>query len=100
MIPPSVLMCALAATGAQLAPAQQRPPSTLRDLSTAVETVAARVSPAVVQIRLTSSGPVAGGVGAASLLGTARSTGIPAGRGAVLLVGRQGQLRFVGVRLE
>jgi len=48
----------------------------LRTLSHSLETVAAKVGPSVVQIRVTAYGPVAGGATAAgALLGTQRSTG-------------------------
>jgi len=48
----------------------------LRTLSHSLETVAAKVGPTVVQIRVTAYGPVAGGATAAgALLGTQRSTG-------------------------
>jgi len=48
----------------------------LASLSRALEQVAARVGPTVVQIKVTAYGPVGGGAaGAASLLGTQRSTG-------------------------
>lgn len=48
----------------------------LRTLSRALQRVVARVEPAVVQIRVTAYGPVAGGsTGAAALIATQRSTG-------------------------
>ena len=48
----------------------------LKNLSHSLETVAAKVGPTVVQIRVTAYGPVAGGATAAgALLGTQRSTG-------------------------
>ncbi len=48
----------------------------LRALSNSLESVVARVSPTVVQIRVTAYGPVAGGTtGSAALLGAQRSTG-------------------------
>jgi serine protease Do len=57
--------------------AQTGPRATeLRQLSHSLETVVARVAPAVVQIRVAAYGPVSGGPsGAAALLGTQRSTG-------------------------
>lgn len=48
----------------------------LRNLSQSLESVVAKVSPTVVQIRVTAYGPVPGGVtGGAALLGAQRSTG-------------------------
>jgi serine protease Do len=57
--------------------AQSPPPKAdLRNLSRSLEAVVAKVAPAVVQIRVTAYGPIAGGAtGAAALLGTQRSTG-------------------------
>jgi serine protease Do len=59
------------------AAAQSAPRATeLRQLSHSLQTVVARVAPAVVQIRVVAYGPVnAGATGAAALLGTQRSTG-------------------------
>lgn len=51
-------------------------PADLRKLSRSLESVVAKVAPAVVQIRVTAYGPVArGATGTAALLGTQRSTG-------------------------
>jgi serine protease Do len=59
-----------------LAAQEAPPPSDLRGLSHALESVVSRVGPAVVQIRVTAYGPVGGGAtGTAALLGTQRSTG-------------------------
>jgi serine protease Do len=67
-----VLLVFASGTGA----AQQRAAPTLTELSSALEVVAARVGPTVVQIRVTAYGPVSGGgTGAAALLGTQRTTG-------------------------
>ncbi len=57
--------------------ASQTPSSqNLRNLSRSLESVVAKVAPAVVQIRATAYGPVRGGPTApAALLGTQRSTG-------------------------
>ena len=75
MIRPSLLLATLGLAGLVPAAAQQRgQQSALRELSGSLEEVAARVGPTVVQIRVTAYGPVTGG-GAASLLGTQRSTG-------------------------
>jgi serine protease Do len=70
----TLLYAGLSLAGMTPAAAQQRGQVSLRDLSGSLEDVAARVGPTVVQIRVTAYGPVAGG-GAASLLGTQRSTG-------------------------
>jgi serine protease Do len=71
------VLLALSLGGATPAPAQQpRAPSSLRELSAALEEINERVGPTVVQIRVTAYGPLpAGGTGAAALLGTQRSTG-------------------------
>ena len=58
----------------QWSAAQTRGSPNLRNLSQSLESVVARVAPAVVQIRATAFGPVPGGTSAA-LLGTQRSTG-------------------------
>src|SRR5918998_3121859 len=47
----------------------------LSRLSRSLESVVARVSPAIVQIRATAYGPVSGGSSGGALLGTQRSTG-------------------------
>jgi serine protease Do len=67
----------LAFVGAGSAAGQTpRHPADLGKLSHSLETVVAKVSPTVVQIRATAYGPVAGGATAATtLLGTQRSTG-------------------------
>ena len=68
-----VVLCLWAGSAAgQAAPAR----TDLRTLSHSLESVVAKVGPAVVQIRVTAYGPVSGGAtGAAALLGTQRSTG-------------------------
>jgi serine protease Do len=67
----------LALLGAGTATGQSPPRSVdLGRLSHSLESVVAKVAPAVVQIRVTAYGPVAGGAtGATALLGTQRSTG-------------------------
>src|SRR4051794_18252911 len=61
--------------GAAFAQSTGRAPD-LGKLSQSMETVVSRVTPAVVEIRVTAYGPVPGGsTTAASLLGTQRSTG-------------------------
>lgn len=73
MIRAALLGVTLAGTASAFA--QEPRAVSLRDLSGSLEAVAARVGPTVVQIRVTAYGPVQGGAGAASLLGTQRSTG-------------------------
>ncbi len=78
--PPALLvllaLLALVCPAPSRAAAQTPRAADLRALSRSLETVAAKVGPAVVQIRVTAYGPVDGGAtGAASLLGTQRSTG-------------------------
>ena len=69
-------LLALSWLGAGPSVAQVRPPADLQTLSHSLESVVAKVGPAVVQIRVSAYGPVAGGpTGAAALLGTQRSTG-------------------------
>ena len=70
-------LCGFALLGAGTASGQSSPRSAdLGRLSHSLEAVVAKVAPAVVQIRVTAYGPVAGGAtGATALLGTQRSTG-------------------------
>jgi serine protease Do len=57
------------------ASSQTRTSPSLRNLSQSLESVVARVAPAVVQIRATAYGPLPGGTGSTTQLGTQRSTG-------------------------
>lgn len=75
---PALVWALLALASAPCPAATQTSPRglDLRSLSRAMEAVATKVRPTVVQIRVTAYGPVDGGAtGAASLLGTQRSTG-------------------------
>jgi serine protease Do len=65
-------LCGTGSASAQSA----APASELRQLSRSLESVVAKVAPAVVQIRATAYGPLPGGAStSAALLGTQRSTG-------------------------
>jgi serine protease Do len=70
-----LFLLTLVGAGSAKGQAAPRTPD-LRNLSHSLETVAAKVGPAVVQIRVTAYGPVpAGATAAGALLGTQRSTG-------------------------
>jgi serine protease Do len=70
----SLLLAAAVSLAAAL-PVQAQAARDLRAVSTGMQGVVAKVLPAVVQVRTTAYGPLAGGSGTASLLGTQRSTG-------------------------
>jgi S1-C subfamily serine protease len=66
----------LATQGTGMAVAQTTPRAAdLAKLSRSLESVVARVGPAVVQIRVAAYGPVAGGEGQSGLVGPRRNTG-------------------------
>lgn len=69
------LFLAAALSLAAAAPAQAQAGRDLKAISGGMQAVVAKVLPAVVQVRTTAYGPLAGGAGTASLLGTQRSTG-------------------------
>ena len=73
---PCACLLVLTLVGASSAPAQsaRRTPD-LRTLSHSLETVAAKVGPTVVQIRVTAYGPVPDATTTGALLGSQRSTG-------------------------
>jgi serine protease Do len=74
-VPACLFLLALAGAGPAAGQAAPRAPD-LRTLSHSLETVAARVGPTVVQIRVTAYGPVPGSTtGTGALLGSQRSTG-------------------------
>jgi len=75
-LPLSACLCALAVLGTPAAAQTAQRRADLGGLSRSLQSVVARVSPAVVQIQVVAYGPLsAGAAGNTSLLGTQRNTG-------------------------